>query len=80
MLKLFRNIKTFISPLILSTNNLKISRNSLILNSNLQLTRNLTKMPRYNYPSVRRDASIVENFHGTEVILGFNFNFDMIIE
>lgn len=29
--------------------------------------RHSSKMPRYEYPVVRRDETIVENFHGTEV-------------
>ena len=27
----------------------------------------LSKMPKYEYPKVKRDESIVDNFHGTEV-------------
>lgn len=32
------------------------------------LIRHSSKMPRYEYPAVRRDENIVENFHGNEVL------------
>lgn len=29
--------------------------------------RTITKMPRYNYPTVRRDDNVTENFHGQDI-------------
>jgi hypothetical protein len=45
------------------------------LNS-IQLVKHLAtiKMPRYEYPVVRRDTSIKENFHGAEVIFYFTLS------
>ena len=41
----------------------KISFNNFASSS----LRHTNKMPRYEYPSIRRDESIVDNFHGVEV-------------
>lgn len=41
---------------------------SIIQNKFTNLAKSLTtKMPRYEYPEVRRDLSVKDNFHGTEI-------------
>ena len=35
-----------------------------------------TKMPKYNYPKVRRDETVTENFHGQNVIF-YSFKFKL---
>lgn len=40
----------------------------------VQVLKHLTKMPRYEYPVVRRDETLVENFHGVDVATYFLFN------
>lgn len=63
MLKLLKQFR-------LEINNISNSY-KLIKNPNryfqINLSRNLTKMPRYEYPKVRRDETIVESYHGVEV-------------
>lgn len=38
-------------------------------NNCLVFSRQINKMPRYEYPKIRRDEMIVENLHGMEVLI-----------
>lgn len=40
---------------------------------NLYQIRTLTIMSKYEYPKVRRDLNVVENFHGVDVIFKIIF-------
>lgn len=59
---MLRNITSLSFKLKLTS----ILSNKQILKNQLILCKKITKMP-ISYPKVRRDESIVENFHGVEV-------------
>ena len=45
-----------------------ILKNQKLVNNFSTSFQLLNKMPRYEYPKVRRDESIVDDFHGDEVL------------
>lgn len=57
----FKNIKQ------LAIKNSFLIRFQFKFNNNTNYIRQLSKMSKHNYPKVRRDESIVENFHGKTV-------------
>lgn len=59
---ILNNLKAFSLKLKLASN----LSNKLILKSKLNHFKRFIKMP-INYPKVRRDETIVENFHGIDV-------------
>ena len=62
MLKYFKIIRFSFKPNIAHFSKTKNQSNNCLVS-----TRNFNKMPRYEYPKIRRDEMIVDNYHGMEI-------------
>lgn len=54
-------------PIKSTSNNKSIHANHRLIHRAHYLSSFSTKMPKYEYPKVRRDESIVDSYHGIEV-------------
>ena len=59
----------------LNSKHLPILKNKIQYNNLALFSRQLNnKMPRHQYPNVRRDDTILENYHGVDVITILKLN------